>query len=147
MTVAQLHNDKTTCSLVCCIYFISYHTCHTLAFVSFSVLLVKCEFGCFWKLKVLRVCVFFFLDLVHYSQDSQVQENTNLTLKLDLTILFTHLKIILLQYFQFSTISSIQTDFKISFQVLPVYIKHLDWKLINWEIIFTKFILCYKVKG
>ena len=32
------------------------------------------------------------------------------TLKLDPTALFTHLKIILLQYFQFSVISGIQTD-------------------------------------
>ena len=32
------------------------------------------------------------------------------TLKLGPTALFTHLKIILLQYFQFSTISGIQTD-------------------------------------
>ena len=32
------------------------------------------------------------------------------TLKLGLTVLFTHLKIILLQYFQFSTISDIQID-------------------------------------
>ena len=32
------------------------------------------------------------------------------TLKLDLTILFTHLKIILLQYFQFLVISDIQKD-------------------------------------
>ena len=32
------------------------------------------------------------------------------TLKLDLTVLFTCLKIILLQYFQFLVISGIQTD-------------------------------------
>ena len=36
---------------------------------------------------------------------------------------------------------------KLVFQVLPVCIKHLGWKLINWEIIFTKFIFWYKVKA
>ena len=35
---------------------------------------------------------------------------TKLSLKMDLTALFTHLKIILLQYFHFSVFSGIQTD-------------------------------------
>ena len=47
---------------------------------------------------------------MHCSQDSQVWNLAKFLLKLDLTVLFTHLKIVLLQYFQFSAISSIQTD-------------------------------------
>ena len=38
----------------------------------------------------------FFVSSVHYSQDLQVRKNANVKLKLDPTILFTHLKIILL---------------------------------------------------
>ena len=41
---------------------------------------------------------------------TQVWKKANLTLKLGPTTLFAHLKIILLQCFQFSTISGIQTD-------------------------------------
>ena len=52
----------------------------------------------------------FSVDLVHCSGESQVHNSANFTLKLDLTALFTYLKIILLHYFQFSAISSIQTD-------------------------------------
>ena len=43
-------------------------------------------------------------------RDLQVPYLETFSLKLGLRALFTHLKIILLQYFQFSTISSIQTD-------------------------------------
>ena len=53
---------------------------------------------------------FFSMGLIYCSQDPQVQNLANITLKLGLTTLFTHLKIILLQYFQFSTTNSIQTD-------------------------------------
>ena len=52
----------------------------------------------------------FIVDPVHCLRDSQVQKNTNIKLKLGLTAVFTHLKTILLQYFQFSIINSIQTD-------------------------------------
>jgi len=45
--------------------------------------------------------------LVHCSQDPQVLFSPKTTLKLGPTTLFTHLKNILLQYFQFSTISGI----------------------------------------
>ena len=44
---------------------------------------------------------------MHCSQDPQVRKNANVKLKLDPTVLFTHLKIILLQYFKFSVISGI----------------------------------------
>ena len=44
------------------------------------------------------------------SQDPQVRKNANLTLKLDSTVLFTLLKIILLHCFQFLAINGIQTD-------------------------------------
>ena len=52
----------------------------------------------------------FIVDPVHCLRDSQVQKNANIKLKLGLTAVFTHLKTILLQCFQFSTISGIQTD-------------------------------------
>ena len=61
-----------------------------------------------WKL-----CVsvgFFFVGPMHYSRDPQIQISANFSLKLGPTALFTYLKIILLQYFQFSVISSIQTN-------------------------------------
>ena len=47
---------------------------------------------------------------VHCSRDPQVRKNANIKLKLGPTALFTHLKIILLQCFQFSIISGIQID-------------------------------------
>ena len=47
---------------------------------------------------------------VRCSRDPQVLFSAKTTLKLGLTTLFTHLKIILLQCFQFSAISGIQTD-------------------------------------
>ena len=58
-----------------------------------------------------HVCVFS-VGPVHYSWDSQVQISANFSLKLGPTILFTHLKILLLQYFQFSIINVIQTDLR-----------------------------------
>ena len=45
---------------------------------------------------------------VHCSWDPQTSFLAKFLLKMSLTILFTHLQIILLQYFQFSIISSIQ---------------------------------------
>ena len=56
------------------------------------------------------LCFFFCVGLMHYSRDPQIRILANFSLKLGPTVLFTHLKIILLQYFQFSVISSIQTD-------------------------------------
>ena len=47
---------------------------------------------------------------MHYLQDPQVQKNENVKLKLGLTVLFIHLKIILLQSFQLLVISGIQID-------------------------------------
>ena len=52
----------------------------------------------------------FCVGLVHCSRDLQVQISVNFSLKLGSMALFTHLKIILLQCFQFSVISDIQTD-------------------------------------
>ena len=69
---------------------------------------------CNKKEKKICVCVFF-VDPMHCSRDPQVQISTNFSLKLIPTTLFTHLKIILLQYFQFSVINSIQTDPKYEF--------------------------------
>ena len=45
---------------------------------------------------------------MHCSQDPQVLFSAKITLKLGPTALFTHLKIILLQFFQFSALSGIQ---------------------------------------
>ena len=42
--------------------------------------------------------------------DSQIRISANFFKKLDSTVLFKHLKIILLQWFQFSAINGIQTD-------------------------------------
>ena len=49
-------------------------------------------------LHILCVCVFF-LGLVYYSRDPQIRNLVKSTLKLGYTVLFTHLKIILLQCF------------------------------------------------
>ena len=49
---------------------------------------------------------------VHCLWNPQIWISANFSLKLGLTVLFTYLKIILLQYFQFSTINGIQTDLK-----------------------------------
>ena len=64
-----------------------------------------------------RICIsqqsvfFFLVDPVHYLRDLQTTFFPKKTiLKLCPTALFTYLKIILLQYFQFSAISGIQTD-------------------------------------
>ena len=54
-------------------------------------------------------CIFL-VGLVHCLWDLQVLFSTKTTLKLGPTALFTHLKIILLQCFQFSVISNIQID-------------------------------------
>ena len=51
----------------------------------------------------------FCVRLVHCSRDLQILFSTKTTLKLGLIVLFTHLKIILLQYFQFSVFSSQQS--------------------------------------
>ena len=47
---------------------------------------------------------------MHYSRDPQLLFSAKTILTLGLTALFTHLKIILLQYFQFLAISSIQIN-------------------------------------
>ena len=46
---------------------------------------------------------------MHYSWNPQVRILANFYLKLGPTTLFTHLKIILLQFFQFLAVSDIQT--------------------------------------
>ena len=50
------------------------------------------------------------MDPVHYSWDPQISFFSKTFIKMGPTALFTHLKIILLQYFQFLAFSSIQTD-------------------------------------
>ena len=58
------------------------------------------------KTRVLCVYVFFCVGPVHCSRDPQVRILTIFSLKLGLTILFTYLKIILLQCFQFLVFSN-----------------------------------------
>jgi len=47
---------------------------------------------------IARLCLIF-MDLMYCSRDPQVQNSAKSILKLGLTVLFTYLKIILLQYF------------------------------------------------
>ena len=60
---------------------------------------------------------------MHYSRDPQVSFSANITSNLSPTALFTNLKIILLQYFQFSAINGIQTDhaYQILFKSYVIY--------------------------
>ena len=71
---------------------------------------------CVW-IETIHSCVFNFRRFPFFSFQLQLltQSSVNSALKMGLTVLFTHLKIILLQYFQFSVfnfskINSIQTD-------------------------------------
>ena len=57
----------------------------------------------------MQVCIFY-VGSVHCLRDPQVLFSAKTILKLGLTVLFTHLKIILLQHFQFLAISSIQIN-------------------------------------
>ena len=68
----------------------------------------------------------FLVVTVHCSRDSQFFFSTKLSLKIDPTILFTHLKIILLQYFQFLIFSKI-----CSIQTLPIAQKLVALSLSN----------------
>ena len=68
---------------------------------------------------------FICVDPVHCSRDSQVRILVKSTLKLSLTALFTHLKIILLQYFQFSVF-----NFQFS-TVSKRTLSHNLWRLRN----------------
>ena len=75
---------------------------------------------------------------MHCSWDPQLLYSEKKKFKFGLTVLFTHLKIILLQYFQFSIISNIQTDPKVKFSLYfsHVYLhtvrnRHLPFNLLN----------------
>ena len=65
-----------------------------------------------WIQTRLRLCcpACFLCGPVQCSRDLQLRNSANFSLKLGPTILFTYLKIILRQCFQFSTISDIQID-------------------------------------
>ena len=77
--------------------------------VDFTLQSIKCEFG-YNVFSSMFASVHFLVGPMHCSRDLQVLFSAKTTLKLGPTTLFTHLKIILLQYFQFSAISGIQTD-------------------------------------
>ena len=69
----------------------------------------------------MHVCIFS-VDPVHCSWDPEVQIAANFSLKLGPTALFTHLKIILLQCFQFSAINGIQIDPQYTILILKNYL-------------------------
>ena len=72
----------------------------------------KCAFGTHEKRAFQRLDETM-VGLVHYSLDPQILLfKRKITSKLSSTALFTHLKVILLPYFQFFLISGIQTDLK-----------------------------------
>ena len=71
-------------------------------FMSYAVncntrICIRCESG----LSFCSVSMFFSVSPVHCSQNLQIRKNVNLTLKLGSTALFTSIKIILIQCFQF----------------------------------------------
>ena len=72
----------------------------------FTISYIYPIFGLHWKYFNAFVWCFS-MSLMHCSRDPRVRISANLTLKLGLTALFTYLKIISLQCFQFSVISSI----------------------------------------
>ena len=101
-----------------------------------------------WIQTHLRLCwrLCFCVDPVHCSWDPQVQISTNFSLKLGSTTLFTHLKIILLQCFQFSAINGIQLDpyFKCSLKTKQNKTKYLfslfHFLVSTWKVVpKTKF--------
>ena len=106
------------------------------------------------RLQILHVYVFF-LGPMNRSRDPQVRNLAKSTLKLGPTTLFTHLKIILLQCFQFSAIIGIQTDlvfpiglviicrFLMSFLVLAIAWK-FHYPLLN-SIITLTIKLCWLI--
>ena len=74
---------------------------------------------------------------VHCSQTHKLHFSTTFSLKIDPTILFTHLKIILLQYFQFQfsvsvKISSIQTDPQLIISIGNVKMDIYPKKMSRW---------------
>ena len=75
----------------------------------FSIFNNKCTFGynVFSSMFAFVLSHTFCVGPVHYSWDLQLLFSAKTTLKLGLMALFTHLKIILLQCFQFSAISGI----------------------------------------
>ena len=84
---------------------------------------------------LLLASAFFWVGLVHYLQDTQVSLSANITSNLSPMVLFTYLKIILLQCFQFSVISGIQTDPLTSVLENHSYtaiVKYWDHKFYDW---------------
>ena len=95
----------------------------------------------------------FSVDLVHCSGESQVHNSANFTLKLDLTALFTYLKIILLHYFQFSAISSIQIDPELLFGKIifanifyySAYFLYYLWVSLHFLILFMSLTILFQL--
>ena len=74
--------------------------------------IILCYLASVWEVRFARFLAeaFFSVSPMHCSRDSQVPYSATFSLKLSPTALFIHLKIILLQCFQFSAISGIQTN-------------------------------------
>ena len=83
---------------------------------------------------LLCTSAFFSVGPMHCSQDLQVQNLANITLKLGPTALFTHLKIILLRCFQFSAINGIQIDPKYPNLIVCNIELHLLFESRKWWI-------------
>ena len=103
------------------------------------VSLLRCVFHVFFSLRSAFQC--FTMSFVHCSRDSQTSFFNKIFIKNESPVLFTHLKIILLQCFQFlifSKISGIQTHSKwINEIFINILIRFffLMWiiRLIEWE--------------
>ena len=93
-------------------FFLSFVSLESFWCYNFSVISSLKQSGYVWIASSIWSFVYsaFLVGLVHYLQDLQVLFFIKITLKLGLTVLFTHLKIILQHCFQFSVISGIQTD-------------------------------------
>ena len=76
----------------------------------------------------------FSLGPVYCSRNLQVRKNAYFALKLGLTTLFTHLKIILLQYFQFLIISGIQTNTYYTWSICTNLCKYFLFILANFSL-------------
>ena len=89
-------------------YFLLFFFFFLLVFCFFSpiafVFEFECTFGLHWKGKQTCICVFCVGPV--YCSRASTFFSAKITLKLDPTTLFTHLKIILLQFFQFSVFSN-----------------------------------------
>ena len=91
----------------------------------------------------LRFCV----GPVHCSRDPQVLFLANFSLKFGFTALFTHLKIILLQCFQFSIFSNKRYPNRSLVSSIPLYQLLSLFLLLNISVLYLKNIIFYYFKN